>query len=78
MLCLDVENCAGAVGVPEQEQPGRQRQPPGRLQGLHLRPGGRRGARSEAGAGHPWEAVGESFFEPYQLSNAAFFLKAQS
>jgi hypothetical protein len=72
MLCLGAENCFGAVGVPEQEQSGRQRQPPGRLQGLHLRAGGRRGARSVAGAGHPWEAVGESFFEAYQLPNAVF------
>ena len=57
-LCSS-ENRAGDVGVQEQEQPGERRQPPGRLQGLHLRAGGRRGARAMAGAGHARQAVGE-------------------
>ena len=53
-------DCARDVGVQEQEQPGEQRrQPPGRLQGLHLRAGGGRGAGAVAGAGHPRQAVGE-------------------
>jgi hypothetical protein len=63
--------CARDVGVQEQEQSGEQRQPPGRLQGLHLRAGGGGGAGAVAGAGHPRQAVGE-LLVPDSISSVPF------